>query len=213
MTVSSVLRPAALQETSDVLASTRLLMCAPTAYALKYEINPWMSLTNIPDLALAERQWNALYHLFTAEIGVTVELIPQAEECPDMVFTANAGLVRGQFVLLSNFRHPQRQVEVAPFRAWFESKGYEAIEPPEDVYFEGEGDALFALSRLGWQKSRYDDAGVSRWRKEFQADDRQSMADPYLPNEQFDHYGTERRIAGGRVWDRWNPRACANQDL
>jgi N-dimethylarginine dimethylaminohydrolase len=120
-----------------------LLMCPPDAYDLKYEINAWMSLKNKPDRTLAARQWRELYRLLTGKIGARVELVRQAPNAPDMVFTANAGLVRGNRVLLSNFRHPERQVEVAPFRAWFEARGFEVVAPPEDCKFEGEGDALF----------------------------------------------------------------------
>src|SRR5262245_4824867 len=121
-----------------------VLMCAPDAYGLRYEINPWMSLANQPDVKLAERQWRELYRVLTEAVGVHVELIPQADNAPDMVFTANAGLVCANRILLSRFRHPQRRVEEGPFRAWFESRVYEAVEPPAGFNFEGEGDALFA---------------------------------------------------------------------
>ena len=72
-------------------AATHILMCEPTAYALKYEINPWMSLGNSPDVALAARQWRELYRVLTEEVGANVSLVPQSPDCPDMVFTANAG--------------------------------------------------------------------------------------------------------------------------
>lgn len=119
-------------------------MCPPDAYGLNYEINPWMKVQNQPDLPLAERQWHALHRTLTQEVGAHVELVPQEENAPDMVFSANAGLVAGDTVLLSRFRHPERQVEVAPFRAWFEAHGYKTVEPPEQYYFEGEGDILRA---------------------------------------------------------------------
>ncbi|HEV2473977.1 MAG TPA: hypothetical protein VGS41_14975, partial [Chthonomonadales bacterium] len=41
-------------------SGNRLLMCPPTAYALKYEINPWMSLKNTPDVPSAVSQWAEL---------------------------------------------------------------------------------------------------------------------------------------------------------
>ncbi len=119
-------------------------MCPPDAYGLKYEINAWMSLDNQPDLSLAANQWEELHRVLTHELGIEVELIPQVNNAPDMVFTANAGLIYGDRILLSRFRHPERQVEVPFFRQWFEEHGYEAVEPPENTNFEGEGDALFA---------------------------------------------------------------------
>ncbi len=137
-------------ETPDAGAQTargggdRLLMCAPTAYALKYEINPWMNLRNAPDVELARQQWRALYTVLVERTDATVQLVPQSEGCPDMVFTANAGLVHGSDCLLARFRHPERQVEEPHFRAWFEQNGFHVHTPPPDCSFEGEGDALFA---------------------------------------------------------------------
>jgi N-dimethylarginine dimethylaminohydrolase len=142
---------------------TRLLMCAPTAYGLKYEINPWMHLDNRPDVELAARQWDTLYRVLKEEIGAHVELVPQAPDCPDMVFTANAGLVRGQFVLLSNFRHPQRQVEAPHFRAWFEGHGFKVQMPSIGCKFEGEGDALFAGNMLLAGYLKRSDICAHRW--------------------------------------------------
>ena len=118
-----------------------LLMCPPSHYDLRYEINPWMNLTNMPDTALARKQWDDLYKRLTnlAE----VELIEPAAECPDMVFTANAGMVLdGRRVLLSRFRYPERRPEEAYFRGWFETHGYRVVEIPDDCAFEGEGDVL-----------------------------------------------------------------------
>jgi N-dimethylarginine dimethylaminohydrolase len=144
----------------------RLLMCAPTAYALLYEINPWMSLANRPDTALAERQWSALYRTLTEEVGAVVELIPQTAGCPDMVFTANAGVVRGQIALLANFRHPQRQPEEAEFGAWFETHGCRVIAPSASCRFEGEGDALFAGETVIAGYLKRSDIGAHRWLSE-----------------------------------------------
>jgi lysine-ketoglutarate reductase/saccharopine dehydrogenase-like protein (TIGR00300 family) len=66
---------------------------------------------------------------------------------PDMVFTANAGLVLGDQVVLSRFYHKERQGEEPFFKAWFEAQGYTVHELPPDLPFEGAGDAL--LDREG----------------------------------------------------------------
>ncbi len=126
----------------------RLLLCAPTAYGVKYVINPWMRVENAPDLPLAAQQWEALHQVLKNEIGAAIELVPQAEDCPDMVFTANAGLVRGRKVVLSNFKSRERQQEAPHYRAWFEANGYDVITLPDAIKFEGEGDALFAGDTL-----------------------------------------------------------------
>lgn len=140
----------------------RLLMCAPDAYGLEYEINPWMSLADLPDVELAARQWAELRRTLGAA-GAAIDLVAQAPNAPDMVFTANAGLVAGTCVLLSRFRYAQRQVEVGPLRAWFQSRGYDVIEPPEGVNFEGEGDALFAGDLVVAGYLKRSDIAAHRW--------------------------------------------------
>ncbi|MCS6775052.1 MAG: arginine deiminase-related protein [Chloroherpetonaceae bacterium] len=148
MSITVVQEPEWERQVDTEPRPTRLLMCAPTQYALRYEINPWMVLENQPDLPLATRQWQELYRILTEQVGAQVELIEQAPEAPDMVFTANAGLVRGRYVLLANFRHPQRQVEEPHFRRWFEENGYHVQLLPVGCKFEGEGDALFVGDTL-----------------------------------------------------------------
>ncbi len=175
--MAPVISMGALEELADVSSApapavapepgaARLLMCAPTAYALKYEINPWMKLENAPDVALAARQWQELYHVLTEETGATVELVEQHPDCPDMVFTANAGIVRGRYALLANFRHPQRQVEEPHFRAWFEAQDYKVQILPVGCKFEGEGDALFAGETLLAGYLKRSDIGSHRYLSE-----------------------------------------------
>ncbi len=134
-----------LQSRSELAsASPPLLMCPPTHYGLKYEINPWMSLSHLPDTALAAQQWQELYRVLTEDAGASVKLLSQAENAPDMVFTANAGLTRNGRCILARFRHPERQVEEPYFAAWFAEHGYRIEMLPQEISFEGEGDALFA---------------------------------------------------------------------
>ncbi|WP_151447876.1 dimethylarginine dimethylaminohydrolase family protein [Lacisediminimonas profundi] len=131
----------------------RILMCAPDHFDVVYVINPWME-GNVAhcDPALAMRQWQAL----SRAIGrvATVESILGTEGVPDMVFTANAGLVIGEKAILSHFRHIERQAEEPLFASWFAAHGMQVLRLPDDIYFEGAGDALFdrrePLLWLGW---------------------------------------------------------------
>jgi N-dimethylarginine dimethylaminohydrolase len=144
-------------------------MCAPDRYDLVYEINDWMSVGNRPDVSRAGRQWAELYRVLTQEAGARVELVQQETGAPDMVFTANAGIVdrkRGGRVLMSNFRHAERQVEVEPFRRWFEANGFETVTPPDEFKFEGEGDALFAGETLVAGYLKRSDIASHRWLSE-----------------------------------------------
>lgn len=125
-----------------------LLMVPPTHYEVAYEINPWMSRARPAARELAQEQWEGLRRVLTEEIGAeVVEATPRAG-VPDLVFTANAGLVEGRKVYLSHFRHPERQAEEEVFRAWFEEQGFEVERLPSDCFFEGEGDALWVGDTL-----------------------------------------------------------------
>jgi N-dimethylarginine dimethylaminohydrolase len=120
---------------------SRMLLCPPDFYEVRYEINPWMSVAQAPDHDVAMRQWEGL-RACLHEIGCVVECLTPQPDWPDMVFTANAGVVRGSGVLLSNFRHAERAGE-SPWNAqWFQDHGYEVVRLPEHLAFEGEGDAL-----------------------------------------------------------------------
>ncbi|QLL29297.1 TIGR00300 family protein [Thermosynechococcus sichuanensis E542] len=127
-------------------STLRFLMCPPTHYEVDYVINPWME-GNIHKSSRdrAQEQWQKLYEIIHTR--ATVDLIEPQPGWPDMVFTANAGLVLGDRVVLSRFYHPERQGEEPYFKAWFESQGYQVFELPKQLPFEGAGDAL--LDREG----------------------------------------------------------------
>jgi N-dimethylarginine dimethylaminohydrolase len=120
----------------------RFLMCPPTHYGIEYEINPWMSRLHATDPRLAQAQWDGLRRTLTADCGAEIELIEAVAGLPDLVFTANAGLVSGRTAIVSRFRFPVRSGEEPVFAAWFAQHGYEVRTLPEDIFFEGAGDAL-----------------------------------------------------------------------
>ena len=99
-----------------------------------------------PDKELAAQQWDNL-HKKLKELGADIQLLAPSPKTPDLVFTANAGLVRGKKVVVSNFKYPQRQTEEAINEEWFETQGYELLHSKK-YSFEGEGDALFAGEKL-----------------------------------------------------------------
>ena len=123
-----------------------ILMCPPTHYGVEYEINPWMHVTTQVDRRLAQQQWEALLRTYR-ELGVEVVLADPIPGLPDMVFTANAGLTSGDRVVLSRFRHPERQREEGPWRELFESWGA-PLRDTGEIAFEGAGDALFVGDTL-----------------------------------------------------------------
>ena len=125
-----------------------LLMCRPAHYAIAYEINPWMSLKRPANPARARAQWAVLHRLLTRGLGVRVRLLAPQAGVPDLVFTANAGLVRGRTLIRSNFRHPQRQREEPIIERYFARHGYAIRRLSARYDFEGEGDALWLGTTL-----------------------------------------------------------------
>ncbi len=121
----------------------KILMCPPNYYGIKYEINPWMNVEIQADHSLAKEQWGNLYNILKQGINADIQLVEPEEDVPDMVFTANAALMYGNKAIISKFKHPQRQLEEKYFTKWFKQNGYEVINLPENMSFEGAGDALF----------------------------------------------------------------------
>jgi N-dimethylarginine dimethylaminohydrolase len=125
----------------------RILMCAPDYYGIEYEINPWMSRSRGSTPVKALRQWSGLVEILR-RLGVQVELLTPQKGLPDLVFTANAGLVFGQRFFSSRFRHEVRAHETPYFDAWFAEHGFQVEHLPEGTFFEGAGDALFCSRTL-----------------------------------------------------------------
>lgn len=125
----------------------RFLMCPPKYYGVEYEINPWMHIENPANHQVAWEQWERLYQVLLSFPEVEVELIEPAPGLPDMVFTANAGLVYGDIFIPSHFRHPERRGESPYYEEWFQARGFRIKRLPEDIPFEGAGDVLQAGGR------------------------------------------------------------------
>jgi len=118
-------------------------MCRPTYYRIAYEINPWMSLKRPARRRRAAAQWHRLHQLLTQDLGARVRLLAPRASVPDLVFTANAGLVAGRTLIRSNFRYPQRQLEEPVVERYFRRAGFGIVRLHERYRFEGEGDALW----------------------------------------------------------------------
>ncbi|KJV33745.1 dimethylarginine dimethylaminohydrolase family protein [Luteibacter yeojuensis] len=129
----------------------RVLMCAPTYFEVSYVINPWMT-GHVHDTTAerSRRQWDALRETVARHADVVVQ--PAAAGQPDMVFAANAGLVFGNSFVPSRFRYDERKGEEPHNHAWFARHGFDIVELPGGIFFEGAGDALFdrGTSRRLW---------------------------------------------------------------
>ena len=121
--------------------SDKILMCPPDFFTVDYVINPWMAGNEgSMSLDLAKRQWETLRDKLAAHAEIiTMEAQP---ELPDMVFTANAGVVYGNKAIASHFMPMERRPEEAHFKQWFRDNGFELLDLDEKIGFEGAGDCL-----------------------------------------------------------------------
>lgn len=126
------------------------LMCPPSHFEVTYDINPWMTgQAGQTDRDLAHAQW-AAFHNRLSKVA-RIELIAGASGLPDMVFTANAGLLLADGrMLLARFRHPERQGEEPHNKQWLEGAGYAVVTLEDGISFEGAGDALYDAKGRLW---------------------------------------------------------------
>jgi N-dimethylarginine dimethylaminohydrolase len=115
-------------------------MCPPTFFAVRYSINPWMRPDDPVDADRAVRQWRRLRDQLVS-LGHHVDVMTPDPEFPDLVFTANGGIVVGDRALVPRFRHAERQGESPVFAEAFRGLGITEIAQADYVN-EGEGDFL-----------------------------------------------------------------------
>src|SRR6185437_12443279 len=137
-------------------------MCPPDHYGIEYEINPWMNRSLGAVRALAFRQWQELHDTLVS-LGVDVQTMAPQPHLPDLVFTANAGLVFRNRFLSSRFKHEVRARESPFFDAWFAEHGFTVEHLPEELFHEGAGDALFCGDSLFAGYRTRSDASAHQW--------------------------------------------------
>lgn len=148
---------------SELTWGRRFLLCPPRHFGVLYEINPWMHREVVVDVDAALEQWEGLRTTLEAA-GAEVDTIDQPDGVPDLVFSANAGLVdatRNVFVP-AHFRHPERQPETEVFARWFADHGWDVRRLPSTTVHEGAGDALpFADVLVSGYRPRSDAAAAA----------------------------------------------------
>lgn len=120
----------------------KFLMCSPHIFDVQYVINPWMSgnVNNVSPVK-ANLQWLFLKTVLQSQSKIEIKSTAFIKErIPDIVFTANAGLVFGSKVILSSFFFDERKPEIKYFYKWFQELGYQTRSVSHN--FEGAGDAL-----------------------------------------------------------------------
>jgi N-dimethylarginine dimethylaminohydrolase len=122
------------------------LLCPPDYFKIDYSINPWMT-GELIDIKIAKTQWLNLVKAIQ-ESGGVVKTIAPIQGLPDMVFTANAGIVKEDTFIVSSMKHDQRKPESMHFQNWFQKNSYDIVCTIPGVSFEGCGDSLIHFNTL-----------------------------------------------------------------
>lgn len=117
------------------------IMTTPTFFTVTYSINPWMDANTPVTLERAITQWQNLRTIYE-NLGHTVDLIEPIAGLPDMVYTANAGLIINNTAIVARFKHPERAKEADAYASWMRHHGHHPITTHH--YNEGQGDLLIA---------------------------------------------------------------------
>ena len=118
--------------------NTELLVSDTRHYRIDYEINPYMCTAVQPDPASAAAEHATIVAAHRAA-GRIIHFISAAPECPDMVYTAIAALVRGDRAVLGS-PPPQQRPRSPTSEPGCRRTVIEVLDAP--YAFSGQGDAL-----------------------------------------------------------------------
>ena len=124
-----------------------LLLCAPDYYGIEYEINPWMSRARGAETDLAKAQWQGL-HKMLSSLEARSSWCRHNRNCPTWYLLPTLGSPSARNLSRVISAIEERAGEAPHFVRWMEEHGYEILWLPENLYFEGEGDALFGGDAL-----------------------------------------------------------------
>lgn len=120
-----------------------VMMCRPKFFDVRHHLlNAHMEMKIAVKKKLALTQWDNTYKILIAN-NVKVDLLDPHPDLPDMVFTANAGIVHGNKAVVSNFGAVPRRPETQYHTTFFKERGFEVLNPLDDeVEIEGCGDFM-----------------------------------------------------------------------
>jgi N-dimethylarginine dimethylaminohydrolase len=95
---------------------------------------------------IANNQWEALYAAISQV--AEVKLLDPVENLPDLVFTANAGIVCSDIAIVSRFAKVERQKEEPYYTHWFTDNSYLTVNINSN--YEGAGDHLIDSFGIHW---------------------------------------------------------------
>lgn len=131
----------------------KFLLCWNNSYQVNYDINPWMHYQqqNV-DCEKAFHQFIKLRELLEQYCASEISYFNIDDSVvPDIVFTANYGIIKNKECLLSNFFFEERAREIPHIKKILSNDGYIIKELPEKIKFEGAGDCLLDPARpIAW---------------------------------------------------------------
>lgn len=129
----------------------RLLFCSPDYFDVPEtdEDNRHMDPDHPPFLDLAMVQHKRLVALCSTLLGKKQEIIRPGRGLVDMTFTRN-GYFRynNNCAVVARFKPTRRRGESNLYRAHLEALGYAVREMPDNVFFEGGGDAVLYKDKI-----------------------------------------------------------------
>jgi len=129
----------------------KVLMCSPEYFDIVDVKNVHMEgNVGVMQKTVAVKQWEDLKSIYDSfvedKILEEVYVIDGAENCEDMVFTANQSfpwMLNGEkTVVMSKMRHESRQREVHYFEKFYQGIGYNILHLQHTNMFEGMGDTI-----------------------------------------------------------------------
>lgn len=116
----------------------RFVMCPPKHHSTAISNNVFMEGKPKPiNIKESMDQYNRIKRCILS-YDIPLLEIPPEPGCQDQVFVANIGVAIAPYIVLANFKAAGRPCEEEPARRFFESQGFQVIQPPND--FEGEAD-------------------------------------------------------------------------
>ncbi len=142
-----------------------LLVCAPDHFDVIYEINAWMSVKNRPVQSEAKIQWKN-YEAALKTLNFKLHYLEPKKDVPDLVFTANHGLVLKDKAVIARMKYKERQLEQQYYTQWFTQHGLSTYEP-QNGFYEGEGDSFIVGDTLYYGYGFRSDKEVAEEIKDF----------------------------------------------
>lgn len=95
------------------------------------------------DRKKAWEQWSNVVRAYM-DTDVNIHIVEARENLPELTFVGDSIFLFGKKAIISRFRHRERQKEAEYMKKWAQFKGFEILEIPEGLVFEGNAEAFYS---------------------------------------------------------------------